>query len=214
MPRKISEKKIKEIIDSFINGNTIDELSKAFNCTKITISRHLKKNISLEKYNIICQTNTKRKNKATNFKEDLNPEIISNNEIASTQHQDKEFICQSFVEISPLDCEIDNLPQKDLSSIPIAEINFPKLVFLIVDQNIELVTKLLNDYPTWNFLSEDELKRKTIEIFVDRKIAKSFCNKEQRVIKVPNTNVFKIVAPYLISRGITRIVSSDTLIAL
>ena len=47
----------------------------------------------------------------------------------------------------------------------------------------------------------------TIEIYDDLKIAKSFCNKEQKVIKVPNTEVFKIVAPILRIRGISRIVS-------
>ena len=56
--------------------------------------------------------------------------------------------------------------------------------------------------------------RKTIEIFFDLKIAKRFCKSDQKVIKVPNTEVFKIVAPILLSRGISRIVSSDLLIAL
>ena len=84
---------------------------------------------------------------------------------------------------------------------------------MIVDKNIELEIKLLKDYPEWSF-SVEELNRKTIEIFLDLKSAKRFCNKEQKVIKVPNTNVFKIVAPLLISRGISRIVSSEQLIAL
>ena len=65
-----------------------------------------------------------------------------------------------------------------------------------------------------DFLSEEELNRKTIQIYNDLKIAKRDCNKEQKVIKVPNTEVFKIVSSILISRGITRIVNADTLIAL
>ena len=85
---------------------------------------------------------------------------------------------------------------------------------MVVDKKIELVIKLLKDYPEWQFLSQDELKRKTIEIFYDLKNAKRFCNKEQKVIKVPNTRVFSIVAPILISRGISRIVCPDKLIAL
>ena len=85
---------------------------------------------------------------------------------------------------------------------------------MIIDNKIELETKCLKDYPEWQFLAEEELDRKTIEIYEDLKIAKRFCRKEQRVIKVPNTNVFKIVAPILIAKGITRIVSSDKLIAL
>ena len=40
------------------------------------------------------------------------------------------------------------------------------------------------------------------------------CNKEQKVIKVPNTDVFKIVTPILLSRGISRILTDDELIAL
>ena len=78
---------------------------------------------------------------------------------------------------------------------------------MIVDKKIELEIKYLKDYPDWQFLSQDELNRKTIEIFFDLKNAKRFCNKEQKVIKVPNTDVFKIVAPILLSKGISRIVS-------
>ena len=63
-------------------------------------------------------------------------------------------------------------------------------------------------------LSKEELDRNTIQIFYDLKIAKRYCSKEQKVIKVPNTSVFRIVAPLLISRGISRIVTSDKLIAL
>ena len=47
---------------------------------------------------------------------------------------------------------------------------------------------------------KDDLNRKTIEIFFDLKIAKRSCNKEQKVIKVPNTDVFRIAAPILISK--------------
>ena len=85
---------------------------------------------------------------------------------------------------------------------------------MIVDKKIELETKYLKDYPDWQFLSQDELIRKSIEIHFDLKIAKRFCNREQKVIKVPNTNVFKIVSPLLLSRGISRIVTPDKLIAL
>ena len=85
---------------------------------------------------------------------------------------------------------------------------------MIVSKNIELETKYLKDYPDWHFLSQDELNRKTIEIFDDIKNAKRFCNREQKVIKVPNTRVFQIVAPLLVSRGISRIINSGQLIAL
>ena len=85
---------------------------------------------------------------------------------------------------------------------------------MIIAKEFELEVKYLKDFPDWQFLAKDELNRKTIEIYLDSKIAKRFCKKEQKVIKVPNSNVFRIVAPLLQSRGITRIVSADQLIAL
>ena len=38
----------------------------------------------------------------------------------------------------------------------------------------ELEIKLLKDFPEWQFLSENELTRKTIEIFEDIKTAKKY----------------------------------------
>ena len=85
---------------------------------------------------------------------------------------------------------------------------------MIVEKQIELKTKLLKEYVEWNFLPEKDLVRNTIEIFYDLKSAKKSTKKEQKIIKVPNSDVFKITAPILLSRGISRIVSSDLLIAL
>ena len=85
---------------------------------------------------------------------------------------------------------------------------------MIVDRKIELQIKLLKDFPEWEFLPFEDLNRKTIEIFFDLNLARKSCNKEQKVIKVPNTDVFRIAAPALISKGITRIVCPDNLISL
>ena len=64
----LSEKEKNEISDFFTNGKTIDELSKKFNCTKLTISRNLKKILGEKKYNelIIC---AKTSNKSHENKE-------------------------------------------------------------------------------------------------------------------------------------------------
>jgi hypothetical protein len=98
--------------------------------------------------------------------------------------------------------------------VSINEVELPKVVYMIVGKQVELETKFLKEYVEWNFLSEKDLSRKTIEIFFDLKSAKRSSKKEQRVIKVPNSDVFKITAPILLSRGISRIVSSEVLIAL
>ena len=132
----------------------------------------------------------------------------------TNQSKNNDFSNTEFIEISPLHFEIENVPRKEFSSIPIEEIEFPKIVYMVVDKNIELEIKLLKDFPEWEFLPNEDLKRKTIEIHFDLKLAKRACRKEQRVIKVPNTDVFRIVSPILISRGISRIVSAEKLISL
>jgi len=215
VPKKVSEIQKKEMIESFINGKTIDELSSKFKCAKTTITRHLKQNISENDYkNLVKKSNQKKEffSKTNENVKSQSSELelkLSKNNLKNSQ---SDYL--SFVEIPPLSVEIDNATQKDLSSIPLSEISFPQIVYMIVDKNIELQVKRLQDYPKWDFLSEDELNRKTIEIYFDLKIAKRFCNKDQKVIKVPNTDVFKITAPILISRGISRIVSENKLISL
>ena len=225
MAKRLTEKQKGEIIKLFTSGININNLSIQFNCTKLTISRNLKKTLGDQKYkelSIKSKSHNKLKisknqdtDSSINFNEKNNSYVINKDRNDPTISGEKEFFPgPQFIEITPLNCDVDNSPQKELTSIPISEVNFPKTVYMIVDKKVELEIKYLRDYPRWNFLSEDELKRKTIEIYFEIKIAKSFCNKEQKVIKVPNTNVFKIAAPILTSRGISRIVSSDKLIAL
>ena len=225
MAKRLTDKQKTEITQSFIQGKSIDDLSKLFKCTNLTICRNLKKILGDEKYKEIIEkkNNSKKSLKIKkNFSKDnkykeTTKDIYNKNSIheSSFSHvSNDEKLTNTFFEIPPLDIEIDNLNQKDLSSIPISQVNFPNVVYMIVDKKIELEVKYLKDYPNWQFLSDEELSRKTIEIYFDLKLAKKLCNKEQKLIKVPNTDVFKIAAPFLISRGITRIISPEKLIAL
>ena len=215
MAKRLTEKEKEEIVKNFTLGKSIEDLSKDFKCTSLTITRNLKSNLGEKKYKKLIEQNKTsiklpEKNKKTTHLEN-NTESFSK---TSQENSNECFSDSPFIELTPIDYVIDNAKQKDLSSVPISEFEFPKIVYMIVDKRIELEIKYLKDFPAWDFLSKDELNRKTIEIFFDLKNAKKFCNKEQKVIKVPNTNVFRIVAHHLLSRGISRIVSSDKLIAL
>ena len=227
MARRLSEKEKNEITKSFTNGTDIETLSEIFKCTKSTIIRNLKKSLREDVYdNLIIKYKSSKEICEIKFDKKSNKGIDkSGNEMSSKDIETERslpeysrngelFSQDSFVEITPLNYEVNVELQKDLSSVPLSEINLPKVVYIVVDKNIELVTKFLRDYSIWQFLPENELKRKTIEIYNDLKKAKQYCNKEQKVIKVPNTEVFRIATPILLSRGISRIISSDQLIAL
>ena len=224
LAKRLTEKHKEEIKINFLDNQSVEFLSEKFNCTKTTIIRNLKKSLGEIKYNeILNRLNATFDLKNKNLLENDNQQINEKNKINKTDdtsisinisNEDKINPFESFIEITPLDHDFEAVSQKDISSIPLSEIKLPNMVFLIVKKEIELETKYLKDYPEWQFLPQNDLQRKTIEIHFDLKTAKRICNKDQKVIKVPNTDVFRIVAPILMSRGISRIVAAENLISI
>ena len=222
LAKRLSEKQKEEIKINFLDNQSVEILSEKFNCTKTTIIRNLKKSLGEKKYKeILNRLNEPLDIEGENFLENDNKQTFEENIIKKTDdtsigisNEDKTSPFESFIEITPLDHNFEDVSQKDISSIPLSEIKLPNKVFLIVKKEIELETKYLKDYPEWQFLPQNDLKRKTIEIHFDLKTAKRMCNKDQKVIKVPNTDVFRIVAPILMSRGISRIVTAENLISI
>ncbi len=227
MAKRLTEKENEKLVKGFKRGKTIKSLSEEFRFTSVTIIRKLKEKLGVSIYRELNSKNKKsaQENIIYRDKNINNDNIDSNlkdseykfldiNEIDEDKDEKNFPHASEFIEITPLNYEIESTSRKELSSIPISEINFPDMVYMIVDKNIELEIRYLRDYPQWDFLPDSDLNRKSIEIFNDIKVAKRFCRKEQKVIKVPNTDVFKIAAPNLISRGISRIISSEQLISL
>ena len=219
MAKRLTKKQIEEIKINFLDNQSLNVLSERFNCTKSTIIRNLKKSLGEIKYKeILNKLNARFDIKDEKLYENNNQSNNAKNKIDNTligrSNEDKINTFESFIEIIPLEHDFESVAQKDISSIPLSEIKLPNVVFLIVKKEIELETKYLRDYPEWQFLPENDLKRKTIEIHFDLKTAKRICNKDQKVIKVPNTDVFRIVAPILISHGISRIVTAENLISI
>ena len=214
MAKRLSEKNKEEIIKLFIDGKTVENLAIQYNFTKLTISRNLKKEIGEKRFKELTNKSNYLHSKSNNQQKNIYTDK-SVNEQTFVENKNEEFTkINEFMEIAPLDYEIDSVEQKDLSSVTISEIDFPKIVYMIVDKKIELEVKYLRDFPSWEFLSKEELNRKTIQIFNEIKNAKRFFTKDQKVIKVPNPEVFKIVAPILLSKGISRIINEEKLIAL
>lgn len=221
MIKKVSEIQKKEILDSFINGSKIIDLSKTFNFTVPTITRQLKNILGEEKFqeiknlkdeSALCKKNTKHKSKKELLSKEKKKNKLtfsgeSNINISENENQ-------SFFEVTPLIQDLDFDIQKEITSIPISEIQLPRMVYMIVDKNTDLVFRSLNEFPEWSFLPEEDLVRKILKIYFDQKNAKRDCRKDQKVIKVPNSDVFRIAAPFLKTRGISRIISETDLISL
>ena len=220
MPKRVSEIQKKEISELFIDGNAIEKISTIFNFSKQTIIKQLKNILGEKEFNIINnerirKTKVKNNLEKTKFTSNFeNPEKITSLKSPNNSFSGKDLIAQEFFEIPPVTTNIDLDYQKDITSVPLSEAEFPEVLYLVVDKNIELETKLLKDFPEWSFLSDDDLNRKTIQVFSDQKSAKQSCSKNQKLIKVTNTKVFLIASENLKSKGISRIIFGDSLLSL
>ena len=227
MAKRLSEKEKEEILKDFTEGFSLEKLADKYNFSKLTISRNLKKDLEEKKYKELLNKNKSTRKIINNFDDTKNnvlEEKLSGtsqlNKKKSDFYEKKNFSFNEqtqeseFFEIAPINFDIDEVKRKDLSSVPIKNVKLPDIVYMVVAKSIELEIKLLNEYPDWQFLPQEDLSRKTIQIFYDLKVAKRNCNKNQKVLKVPNSKVFEIVSPILISRGISRIITEDHLISL
>jgi len=217
LPRKVSEITKEKIKESFLQGSNIKEISLIYNFSIPTITRQLKNLLGDQQFNKIKQSISKNqidKKKKSKFSSNsyngqtmktIKEEVDSNN---------NDYEINKFVEIKPITEEVEFEIQKEISSQPLENIKFPKVVYLLIEKEIELKPKLLNDYPEWSFLPTEDLSRYTLEIFSEQKEAKMKCNKNQKLLKVPNPNVFFLASKYLKSKGISRMIFGDLLIAI
>ena len=206
MAKRLFEKEKEEILKDFTEGFTLEKLSDKYNFSKLTISRNLKKDLGEKKYKELLNKNKSSRKIINNFDDTKNnvlEEKLSGtsqiNKKKSDFYENKNFSFNEqtqeseFFEIAPINFDIDEVKRKDLSSVPIKNVKLPDIVYMVVAKSIELEIKLLNEFPDWQFLPPEDLNRKTIQIFYDLKVAKRNCNKNQKVLKVPNSKVFEIV---------------------
>ena len=223
MPKKVSDKQKQDFVNSFLNGLKIEEISELYKFSNQTIINQLKKLLGDEEYIKLKKNNQKNKNCLKN-----NTKLIQERSKRSNlKVNDEDIIIQNqgnfnldkynsdpFFEVIPETSFINLDIQKDITTKPISEYNFPDTVYMLVNKSIELEPKILKDYPEWSFLPEKDLKRLTLEIFADQKIAKKVCSKNQKLIKIPNPQVFLIASNKLKSKGISRIICEESLLAL
>ena len=144
MAKRLTDKERNQILERFKSGKSIDILSGEFNCNKLTIIRNLKKNLGELKYKEYINENKslngklkKNKNNPLNINIEFgeSKKITENLQILDEKENNSNFnFVDSFFEIAPLDYQIENSSRKELSSVPISEIDFPKVVYMVVDK--------------------------------------------------------------------------------
>ena len=119
-----------------------------------------------------------------------------------------------FQEVVPLTSELGVVAPKEMVCEKLKPGVLPGVVYMLVDRSVELDARPLKDFPEFGQLPALEKERKAICLFSNQRSAKRNCGRSQRVIKIPNTNVFEISTRFLLARGITRLILEGSLIAL
>ena len=223
MAKRLTELQKKDIVESFTSGLDIKQIAQSYDFSTQTIIKQIKNIIGEDQYKNIKVLNSK-KNKGNNKLSD--PKSNELEEGLSLRSMKLDNTEQSgdvsyktsnsgpFFEVIPLTEGVELNNQKEKASIPIADMELPQIVYILVDKRTELEPKMLRNYPDWSFMPQEDLERMTLEIYSDQKIARRICAKDQKIIKIPNSKVFLIASKYLKARGISRIIFNDSLIAI
>ena len=212
MPKRVSIQLKQDFVSSFIKGKSIEEISNLYNFSSQTIIKNLKSSLGEVEFKKTKLNNQKinNLNKKDSNRKNFNSSIKDLNHKSNYEELDN----NSFIEILPILTDVNFKDQKEISSKPILNYKFPSTVYMLINKTIELEIKTLKDYPEWSFLPEKDLNRMCLEIFDDHNYAKKLCSKNQKLIKIPNPNVFSIASDLLKSKGITRIIFNKLLLAL
>jgi transposase-like protein len=89
--------------------------------------------------------------------------------------------------------------------LPLSEASLPKICYLVVDQAAELITRPLKAFGELGQIPVAEIREKTLPVFDNQRVARRFATRNQRVFKIPDGRMLQKAGPYLLAKGITRL---------
>ena len=140
--------------------------------------------------------------------EDFGSAELDDNE---TFNQDDDNV---FHEIAVLPVDLPEVTTQQVVCRPFASELVPDSVYMLVDKTVELDPRPLSEFPELGFIDPSEQERQALCLYASPRAAKRQCGRSQRVIKVPDTQVFEQTSSYLLARGITHLVVVGSLFAL
>ena len=139
---------------------------------------------------------------ATNHKEDsesIDLEIEQNND---------------FFTLPLLAVEANLSDSNPCVSKPLVTSELPASLYLLVDREVELKGTPVKEFSELGRVAPQEEDLQAIALFVNPRQAKRQCGRSQRVIKVPDSSLLDLTAPYILAQGISRIVLEGALYAI
>jgi hypothetical protein len=146
------------------------------------------------------------------------PEIsdseISDPEISDSEISDLEIESNSdFIAFAPLAVTANLSDSSPCVSKPLVASELPASLYLLVDREVELKGTPVKDFTELGLIASEEEDLQAIALFINPRQAKRQCGRSQRVIKVPDSSLLELTAPYILAQGISRIVLEGALYA-
>lgn len=88
---------------------------------------------------------------------------------------------------------------------PLANALMPKTCYLVVDRSSELISRPLREFNDLGEIPATEISSRTLPVFDNHRVARRFANRNQRVMKVPDSQVLQKTGSHLQAKGITRV---------
>jgi transposase-like protein len=98
---------------------------------------------------------------------------------------------------------------------PLSQATLPRTCYIVIDKFAELIVRPLKDFADLGQIAGEEIQQRTLPVFDNHRVAKRFSNQRtQRVIKIPDSQVFYKTTHHLRSKGITRLLVDGNIYSL
>ena len=240
-PSRLNDSHKQEIVERYRAGETSSQIAAAYGCSTNTVSRTVRSLLSPEEY---AALKIQRSAKSSGLEEGSGAAIEtaedSPTESAQTSLADvatdlsigkeeeerdgsdgngddfggADHDENVFHEIAVLPVDLPQVTTQQVICRPFASELLPDSVYMLVDKTVELDPRPLSEFPELGLSDPSEQQRQALCLYASPRAAKRQCGRSQRVIKVPDTQVFEQTTSYLLARGITHLVVEGSLFAL
>lgn len=242
-PSRLTDSQKQELLERYRNGESSAALADAFACSANTVSRTVRSLLSEEEYSALKASRSRGASASLPQPQPEAAVEVSAEDPASLEGDDNassglalddaddfgadepEALADEesgegfpggdeFHEVAVLPVDLPQVNTQQVHCLPFEIGVLPDSVYMLVDKTVELDPRPLSDFPELGVADPEEQALQALCLFTSPRTAKRQCGRSQRVIKVPDTQVFAITTRHLVARGITRLLVEGALYAL
>jgi hypothetical protein len=227
---RLNSSQKQELVQRYQAGEASAALAEAFECSTNTVSRTVKAALGIEAYAALKEQRAKgtvainpEPENQTTLKLEEVPAVLAlddADDFATNHKEDSESIDleieqnNDFFTLPLLAVEANLSDSNPCVSKPLVTSELPASLYLLVDREVELKGTPVKEFSELGRVAPQEEDLQAIALFVNPRQAKRQCGRSQRVIKVPDSSLLDLTAPYILAQGISRIVLEGALYAI